>query len=503
MNKLILLPILLMFGFWGKTIIAQEVQGELIETTQNITVVKVWGTHEERGYAYGYLIGDKFADMYNNYIMPAFGASNLSFARTVISQGGVFEIDSAYIREAQAIIAGATAGGHNVAGFDYVDILLANTYLDLQALPTFKNVNIEAGCSSFMNWNDATQSSSLQGKSVISRHVDWSENQTLINNQVMVVHIPEEEDEQPWLLIGFAGQIAALSGVNSSGLGIFQHNLSDFTGSIQSIQTYEPIWFSLRRALETVDPDGNNVSNTQDLRYILNQNTYGYTDGFIVTCLASSTVNTEDSLIAMVAELTPHLPTHVYRSTEYDDDIPGDNLYAANYEIKRNEHNHYCSRYNNVVANMGTGTGIGIEENWHVMKNFSTGSNGNIQFMQFVPDLNILNLSIYENQHQAYQNDSVRYDLNVLFDVPANMEKVIEDEISLKAYTTDAGLIIDFKNLFTGSIYVTDILGRTVSAGNYNSQRKVKMDIDIQSQYVFVNVLSKTGNAKTIKCFVE
>ena len=237
---------------------AQDANGVILSDTGNITIIKVWGTHQQRGFAVGYLLADKIKNLYEGYIKPQFG-SNLSVAKQTIQQGIHISVDEIYKQETQGMIEGITAAGVTMAaGTDYLDILVANSFLDLQGLGgSFTNMTFGTGCSSFMSWGDATMSSDLQGKSVISRHLDWEVNSVLNANQVIIIHYPSEANEQPWFLIGFAGQLSVLSGINNSGVCAFQHMMSGSgLGSGLYNKAYEPIWFSTRKALETNDYNG-------------------------------------------------------------------------------------------------------------------------------------------------------------------------------------------------------------------------------------------------------
>ncbi len=390
--------------------ISQNVNGIIVSDSNNLTIVKLWGTHQERGFAYGYLLGDKITNIVNGYILPVFG-NNIDEARDIIIKGEDLIIDSIFFQESKALIAGMDSAGTNTAGIDYIDGLVYNSFLDLIKLLGIYSDTL--GCSSLMDWGDATAGTDLEGKSVISRHLDWSAYNALINNQVMAIHLPSEIDEQPWIMIGFAGQMSVLSGLNSQ-VSVFQHMMSDFNGSTSHNMGYEPIWLTLRKAIEKKDFNDDGVNNSQDVRDAIAQNTNGYADGYIVAALAPSTAGA-DSLVALVAELAPQSPFLVFRSNSHPDNIPGDNLYAANYEIKRNNHQHYCGRYNSVVSAIGEGTGIGSLENWTIMRDHSNSSSSNLQFMQVIPELGILNLAVHHNGSPAYQHDPVSYDLNELF----------------------------------------------------------------------------------------
>jgi len=423
--------------------------GVVVSTTGNLTIIKVWGTHYERGYAMGYLLADKIYNLYTGYIAPQFG-SYLPAAKTIIQQGQSFTIEQKYLDEARGIFDGMVAAGVNTTGLDTLDILVANSFLDLSNYPFSKAVD-GPGCSSLMSWGDATNGTALNGKSVISRHLDWSVSSYIVNNQVMVVHFPSETDEQPWALIGFAGQMGVLSGLNNAGLSVFQHQMSDNSAQAVIDMHYVPIWLSTRNAIESSDYNDDGVNNTSDVRDALLVSTNGYADGYIITALAPSTAG-NDSLIALVAELAPNAPNFTFRSNTYSDSIPGDNLYAANYEIKRNNHRHYCTRYLGIVNNIGTGTIIGQAENWNIMRDHSNSGSGNIQFMQVIPEDRQLYLSVY-NSSAAYLHAPVLFDLNELFQMPTNVVSNKASKMTLYPNPTNGNVKLDFPDkLFDVSI---------------------------------------------------
>jgi len=429
--------------------IAQNVNGVIVSDSANITVIKLWGTHYERGFAYGYLTGDKISDVVNGYIKPVFGIY-MDAARQIIINGDDLSIDSVYVTEAMAIIDGMNEAGTNFENIDYIDELVFNSFLDVLKLLGFSDDNF--GCSSLMSWGDATVGTPLNGMSVISRHLDWTPNQTLIDNQVLVIHIPAEEDEQPWAMVGFAGQMSVLSGFNQN-IAVFQHMMSDFIGLTYHGLHYEPIWLTLRKAIEKSDFNNDDENNTQDVRDAIGLNTNGYANGYIVTSIAPSTANA-DSLIAMVAEVAPQSPKLTFRSNSYPDDIPGDNLYAANFEIKRNNHNHYGSRYYAVMNAIGDGLEIGEDENWQIMKDNSNGQSGNIQFMQFIPELNTFKLTVYRDNTPAYLNNPIIYNVNELLSISTYINKSERQNISLYPNPVNELLHLNVNKSDVGSGYL-------------------------------------------------
>lgn len=425
------LSVILFFTLIFSTLtFSQQINGTIISSDNQYKVVKVWGTHEERGYAVGYLLAESIFDLFSNYLRPAFG-SYYDMARGLMSTDAHIKIDSVYIYEAMAMADGINASGLVSTEVDYIDVLLANSFLDFQNF-VGKGLGLDNGCSSLINWGTATEGTELEGKSVMSRHLDWDDQPVIIRNQVMIIHIPSEENEQAWLLIGFAGQMSVLSGINESGVGIMQHMLSDEYTSASLNKSYEPIWFSMRKAIERLDYNNDGVNNCLDIKDVVRENVNGYADSYIITGIAPST-NIDDSKIATIIELTPSVPYITIRNTDFEDGIPGQSLYAANWTIARNNQLHYCQRYNAVMANFGDGTSIGKHENSQIMLNYSSscafGGSGNIQFMQYVPEENYLSLSYHTiGGVQACENTPIIYNTQELFEMP-----VIVNQQNLKS----------------------------------------------------------------------
>ena len=489
MKKIIIL-IIVYSVFNG--IFAQNINGVIQSDSGNLTVVKVWGTHYERGFAYGYLMGEQISDMVDGYIKPVFGAY-LDDARQIIIDGEDLQIDSVYVTEAMAVVAGMDFAGTNYGNIDYIDGLVFNAFLDILKLLGFKADSL--GCSSLMSWGDATVGTNLNGKSVISRHLDWTPNQTLINNQVVIVHIPAETDEQPFAIVGFAGQMSVLSGFNQN-VAVYQHMMSDFTGFTNHGLHYEPVWLTLRKSIEKADFNNDGVNNTQDVRDAIEINSNGFADGYIVTALAPSIADA-DSLVALVAELAPQSPLLTFRSNSYPDDIPGDNLYAANFEIKRNNHNHYCNRYYAVMNALGDGLEIGEDENWQIMRDNSNGQTGNLQFMQFIPELSIFKISVHHDGLPAYLNDPLVFDINELLSFSTGKNNLPEiSGIRLYPNPVNDVLYLKVKKKYIGAAYsVISSQGSIVAEGNISLENFTIKTYQFDPGIYFV----KMGNFSVIK----
>ncbi len=383
-----------------------QANGKIISKKNNLMVVKVWGTHQERGFAQGYLLGDKITDVFRNYVQPQLSKA-YPIAHNLVKTEKQFYYDYKYMIEAKAVILGMNKANTNTLNLDYIDILLANSMLDLSNIMSGQN---HTHCSSLMSWGDATKDTDLEGKSIISRHLDWKLSPSLLRNQIMIIHIPSEVDEQPWAGIGFAGMISVLSGFNVN-MGVFQHMMEDEKSHASFEKQYEPIWFSLRKSIEMKDNNMDGKNNLLDVYCSLNIWRQGFGGNYIISALGRSTEK-EDSLIAMVAELSSSKPYLVYRSNAFEDSIPGDNLYTANYQIARNNAMNFSKRYKGIISHIGDGTAISLEKNRSLMRDYSHLSI-NYQFMTYCPEKDLFRISI-RNKKAAYKNKPMDFKISTL-----------------------------------------------------------------------------------------
>ncbi|HOY33049.1 MAG TPA: T9SS type A sorting domain-containing protein [Bacteroidales bacterium] len=421
--KNIILTITFLVTITGLTY-SQQVNGTIVSDSGNLKVVKIWGTHYQRGFAYGFLCGHDIMSVWNNYVFPTYGIY-LNLAKQIVGNENYFSIDNRYRVEAGAILDGIGAAGFDTTGLSYLDLFVVNFLNDLQGFMPKKLPS--QNCSSLLDWGDATLGTDLNGKSVICHHLDADQPDTaIINNQVLVIHFPSEPDEQPWLLTGTAGQMTAAQTVNNSGLCAFLNSVEGFSAQIN--MHYEPITLAIRKAIETADYNNDGKNNTDDMRAALSSNVNGYANGFIVCAVAPSTEIT-DSLTAGIIELASQQPYVTYRNADFADSITGENIYAANSMIKRNNAYDFCSRYTAVKNEINlnyNGQGIGSQDNWDIMKNFSTQST-NLQMIQVIPENRIFKISIRDAAHLAYQKTPMTLDMNILF-TPVGIDETNQTE---------------------------------------------------------------------------
>jgi hypothetical protein len=458
------LILLLAFLSYGQ-LISQTVNGLIVSDTNNVTVVKLWGTSEERGFAYGYLMGDKIDSAAQNWMIPFYG-DDYEAVRALIQEGTSIIIDSVYQNEAKAVIDGMNAAGFNNAGWDYVDVLAGSIWQDMANWPFFKKKD-SWNCSAFMNWNDATAGTDLNGCSAISHHLDWFYiPEHCLYTGSIIVHIPSEEDQQPWLMVDFAGYIAPRSCCNKSGYCIATTGMNG-AGNPDTNLYYTPYRFTIRKVLETIDYNQDGKYNMLDIREAISDQEQGYIAADICSVLGPSTA-VHDSLIALVAEIAPDAPVITFRTNSYEDTIPGDNLYAANSPIARNNARWYCQRYFAMVDTIGDGTNIGSEANWEMMREHSNGGSGNLVFMQFIPEWSWLKVSfcqkINDTIYPAYLVEPSIFNLDSLFALPSwvSVDKKEKSSIKMNIYPNPSS----YSSLLCFTLHASSLTTIDLYSGN-------------------------------------
>ena len=482
--------------------------GEIISEENEVTVLKVWGTHAERGYAQGYFLAQQIASLWGNYLRYNHYSSNYAEAKSILTTNNNFNIPDEYVTEAQSVMQGMNDAGIDITGLDEWDLLLMSSFLDVDGILYSSSKKKKGpGCSTLISWGGATQSTELSGKSVATRFTDWGAYNGIIGNDVIVIHLPSEIDEQPWVNVGYAGIIAPLSGMNQGGLGIFGQillsNGSDH-GQGTTGQNYEPTWFTIRKALEKTDYNNDGFNDVNDIKDASLSNINGYADGFIYTSVAKTTPN-DDEKIAMITEMAATSPYLTHRTNAYDDEIPGQNLYSANEQIKRNDNRDYCLRYNSVKNNIGDGEHWTTQTHWDFMKDYSNSwilmQWDNIQMMQYIPEDQILTYSGYTGSTQAYNSETLTLDLDTIFtEVFTHIEKTNLKDINIFPNPTNGFLNIDIGKHSIQSIGIKNIIGKTVLLNNDAN----RIDISQLSKGIyFVNILTTNGDAYIKKIVIN
>ncbi len=477
--KTILLSIFLIFIV--TTAFTQVVNGEVIQV-EDKTILRIWGTHQERGFAYGYLMAEEIRDVIDDYFIgsvffnTAFMYEN---ARSYFEQN--FSVEGKYHTEAEAMIDGIEFAGISIYSdilnrdLDEIDVLFANSIVDIANV--FGEIENFVNCSSLSSWGASTiQDPELSGEILITRHLDWTPHQTLLDNQLIIVNLPSEDNEQAWISFSIAGLIGALSAINENNVAAFM-NVGNYH-TIDNLLDLHPIFFSIRNGIESYDLNQNGVCNSGDIASALISK--NHLSGSITHAISS--VASDSS--AIVIECNNEIGTSV-RTSDDNTQVPGDNLVATNH-FRELYDPIYCFRYENIVDSLSVSTNITSNRSWDLLCG-AAGITGNIQTIQFIPlNGNILWATSPNVIYPAFSQDPTEFTLNdLLFSVSI-------DEVE----NNDLFTINSYPNPFHTSttIYFNTITsGQNIKVEIFNIKGQKIKTLDIEEQELRTNKIVWDG----------
>lgn len=398
--------ILFLFLLSSVLLTAQVVNGDTLRIDQK-KVLKIWGTHSERGYAHGYLMAEQIREIALDYFLGYFFQNNVytyNYCRNYLTAN--YQIDPVYEIETEAMINGMIDSGISIysellgRNLDYQDILLANCVVDISAMVNL-NSQFQLGCSSMSSWGESTLADPLlSGELVITRNMDWSIHQTLLNNHLMIIHLPSEENETNWVSMSFPGMIGALSAINANDQGAFLN-----VGN-NNIHLYEqdlhPILFSVRNGIEKDDYNNDGANDVQDVVDAIGDKLH--LSGTITHCVSPGQ--------GVVVECNNASGIEV-RSIADNSVISGNNLVATNH-FRSLYPPVYCYRYNRFADSLSVNPYVTIDRSWQIVSG-AGGVSSNLHTIQYLPSLDLLKWSTAKPGYPAYTLPPTDFVISELF----------------------------------------------------------------------------------------
>ena len=453
---------------------AQTVNGDTL-VVDGKRILKIWGTHHERGYAYGFLMGDEIKEIAEDYIISyVFSNSSFlyeSFRSYILAH---FEIEEKYHTETEAMVSGIVDSGVDIYSsvlgreLDAFDILCANCIVDMSGMNMFAP-DITFGCSSLSSWGESTLvDPNLFGSLIITRNMDWTPQQTLLDNHLLVVNLPSEEDEVPWISFTFPGMIGALSAINQNGIAAFMNMGNIDTSSNE--QNLHPIFFSIRNGIEMNDYDNNSYLDQFDIYQAIDDNLH--LSGSIIHC-----VNSESGIVVECNNVSGT----VYRVETNNTVIPLNNLAATNH-FRELYAPVYCYRYDNVSDSLNADPNISIERSWTLLSG-AAGVTTNLHTIQFAPSLNLIKWSTAKPGYPAYTLPPTVFDMVELFTpVTAVDPEISSAELVLHSYPnpfyseTTISFNLNAKNGEDAEINIYNLKGQKVKQFSIDDRVRLLKD---------------------------
>jgi hypothetical protein len=164
------------------------------------TILRVWGTPAEMGYAQGYLLSphiESYVQQFKDYFGLAYAAREASISSTLFPPADVEE-------EIDGIIAGLRAVSPS-SPVDAGDIKILNTLSDW---------GYTLACRSHSCWGSFVSS---PVRTLSTRRLDFIDLPLDAIHHVLLVRIPSDRTRPRWANLAFPGYVAVITGVNEFG----------------------------------------------------------------------------------------------------------------------------------------------------------------------------------------------------------------------------------------------------------------------------------------------
>lgn len=391
-------------------ILNAQVNGEL-STVNGKSVLKVWGTHYERGYAHGYLLSAQIMTVFQDYYYTMMAFSDPQHYDTLWSYYQEhFSIDPRFEAEFNGMIAGMYDAGHLYhpglgRNLTAEDLQLANAVVDMSQIR--EGSPLDLGCASLASWGISTeQDLNLAGASVITRFLDWSQNSALIANPLLIVHYPSEPDEIRWASFTYPGFIGALSAVTENHSFASLNMANDHT--VTDPDGLQPVLLSVRRGLERTDWNSDGVYDSDDL--YASVSAANSLSGTLIQNLAERNGYFHASVIE-----TNNTNT-VRRLYNQSGNLPGRHIAATNH-FRILTSGTCCTRYYNIQDSLYTDPNISAKRQWRVLSG-AAGMENNLMAIQYIPTTGYILWSTATLSAPAYSLPGLVLDTATLFQHP-------------------------------------------------------------------------------------
>lgn len=232
----------------GETNITVGSGGGRLTVMKGCHVLQIWGTPEERAYAYGYLCGPQIRDWIDYVLIEAFMQSPAEYEELFIPyiEEHMAPANPTYMAELDAMLAGMAASGADLylpslsRNITRYDLLAENTYdfmlyyklygLYMGDLGIDHITTGDAGvsphlCTSAIAWGNLTQNDELAGGVIHGKNMDGEVDLRKVTvNSLLIIATDPGPGAKRTVGIDWPGFIGTFNGMNEDGLVLVPHS---------------------------------------------------------------------------------------------------------------------------------------------------------------------------------------------------------------------------------------------------------------------------------------
>jgi len=224
---------------------AAAVSGRLSEI-DGVTVLHVWGTPREQGYAIGTLLGREIVSLYDRLIeYHTWGLDAERWNRDVLSAAGRFRLAPEYLEEFEGMLRGIES---QAGGPAEIPSLGRDLQLDDLVAASYLYDDKRLGCTSFVAWGSMT----ADGRTLYGRNMDWPALPAFLEApQIVIVRAPwPDSGRRATVSVFFPLIVGVTTAMNADGIVLCNNDAYNERDPVRQSGFY-PAPYSNRTALET------------------------------------------------------------------------------------------------------------------------------------------------------------------------------------------------------------------------------------------------------------
>jgi len=222
-----------------------DVTGCLSEI-EGLTILHIWGTPHEQGFAIGYLLASEIVDLYDRLIAAqTWDLDPAKWNRDVLASAQRFTLASEYLEEFEGMLEGIES---RAGGPAEIPSLGRNLQIEDLVAASYLYDDERLGCTSFAAWGAMTE----DGRTLYGRNMDWPALPAFLEaSQIITVRAPwPDSDRLATVSVFFPLLVGVATGMNQEGVVLCNNDAYNERDPIQS-GVFFPALYSNRTALET------------------------------------------------------------------------------------------------------------------------------------------------------------------------------------------------------------------------------------------------------------
>jgi len=432
----------------------------------DIRVLKVWGTHYERGFAHGFLLQREIFDMWGGYVFPTLTKGDAKIYNRVHQYMQTkYDFREEYINEAKGVIDGiyafnptlprhieqigreldafdvlmmaniegiAVAVFHNLPQNQMNKFIYSDSIQEESPESLTENYNIP-GCSSASVWGEnSAEAVDIPGETALARLVDWGAQAAILRNHLVMISIPSEEYEQTWTSLTWSGCIWGLSGMNESGIAAVEQTGNSIAQTPLQGEVHEtPTPMMMREGLEMRDFNGD---TTDDVNDVVDALKAGHHTGSWIVHIAGPSqpskiveIGYPDFFFVRSSDDNTSELNRTHDTYGYPLDYIGDMLLSTNYHFREQPGFEYVKdqdkRYERMIGNFRDNTTISSADDFFYRFRTATGFPSDTEAWKNVEDIN----KVGTINSMLFLPNQKKFKLQVAEETtPAHLNKIVD-----------------------------------------------------------------------------